>query len=324
MPAVSVVIPTFNRRDWISATVRSVLAQTFRDFEVIVVDDGSTDGTAEMLAAEFGDRIRVERLAENVGRSVARNIGTERAKAPLIAFLDSDDLWFPEKLARQIPCFARAEVVMVHSWVGKTDAAGQLLEDETRALEHEFELAAPRGYGYGGITRTWCRMYTSAVIARRDALLHAGGFDPKLSNFEDWDVFWRLARAGEVVTIQDTLVLHRTHAGNTPTIWDQAAIPWLAVNHRHLSELDEGRSGPEDARGRANLLLNIALGEYWRRDLAASRRWMWQALLANPAMLARPAYYVWCAPLLHALLPHRLADRALARIQPDLYEGRAA
>lgn len=324
MPAVSVVIPTYNRRDWICPTVSSVLAQTFHDFEVIVVDDGSTDGTADLLATEFGDRIRVERLPRNVGRSAARNIGTERAQAPLIAFLDSDDLWLPEKLARQIPFFDRPEVVMVHSWVGKTDLRGERLEDESRALKREFEIAAQRGYGYGGITRTWCRMYTSAVVARRDALLRSGGFDPKLSNFEDWDVFWRLARAGEVATVPQTLVLHRTHPGNTPTIWPEAAIPWLAVNHRHLSELQAPPYGSQEARGRANLLLNIALGEYWRRDLAASRRWMWKALLANPAMLARPGYFVWGAPLLHALLPHPLADRALARIRPDLYESRAA
>jgi glycosyltransferase involved in cell wall biosynthesis len=327
MPAVSVIIPTFNRRPWICATVRSVLAQTFQDFELIVVDDGSSDGTAEMLAAGFGDRIRIERLPSNVGRSAARNVGSALATAPLVAFLDSDDLWLPAKLSRQVPCFDRPEVVMAHCWVGKTDRTGERLEAESRQLEHQFQIAAARGYGYGGITRTWCRMYTSAVMVRRDALLASGGFDSQLSNFEDWDLLWRLARAGEVATVRESLVLHRTHPGNTPTIWAEAAIPWLIVNGKHLAEIGGAPRGVEDRKARANLLVNMALGEYWRRDLAASRRWMWRALRADPSVLAKPGYYVWCAPLLHTLLPHALADRAIDWIRPDQYltsQGQAA
>jgi GT2 family glycosyltransferase len=170
-------------------------------------------------------------------------------------------------------------------------------------------------------------MYTSAVMIRREVLLASGGFDPRLSNFEDWDVLWRVARAGEVATVRESLVLHRTHPGNTPTIWAQAAIPWLIVNGKHLDEIAADPRGAEDRRARANLLMNMALGEYWRRDLAASRRWMWRALLADPKVLARPGHYVWCAPLMHALLPHALAERAIDRIQPDRYltlRGQAA
>ncbi len=323
MTTVSVVIPTFNRRQWISATVESVLAQTFRDLEVIVVDDGSTDGSADMLDEAFGDRIRIERLPSNLGRSTARNVGWALAKGEFVAFLDSDDLWSPDKLSRQLPYFGRPEVALVHCWVGKTDATGLRQERESLDLEQEFRVAAARGYGYGGITQTWCRMYTSAVVLRRDLLQKTGGFDPRLSNFEDWDVLWRVARLGEVATVPETLVLHRTHPGNTPTVWANDAAQWLAVNHKHLAELEGTTLGPEERRARGNLLLNIALGEYWRRDLAASRRWIWRALLADPGVLARSADYVWRAPLLHAVLPHRLADRVLTRISADPYVASA-
>ena len=188
-----------------------------------------------------------------------------------------------------------------------------------RELAALFETAEKRGYDYGGITRTWCRMYTSAVVLRRDALRLSGGFDPRLSNFEDWDLLWRLARMGRVATVSEQLVLHRTHPGNTPTVWREAAIPWLTVNRKHLSELDAGAKGPVERRARANLLMNMALGEYWRRDLAASRRWMWRALAADMSILKEPAHYVWCAPLLHALLPHRLADALATRITGEHY-----
>lgn len=322
MPAVSVVIPTYNRRQFVPAAIDSVLAQSFRDFEIIVVDDGSSDGTAELLARDY-PAIRTIVLPANGGRSMARNVGWAMARGDYVAFLDSDDLWQPDKLARQVPLFADPQVVLVHGWVGKVDIAGRPLTTETAALEREFALAARRGYGYGGITRTWCRMYTSAVVLRRPLLQTTGGFDPRLSNFEDWDMLWRVARSGTVATVEETLVLHRAHPDNTPNIWALAAIPWLAVNRKHLAELGAGAIGAEERRGRANLLLNMALGEYWRRDLPASRRWMWRALATNPRILAQPGYYVWCAPLLHALLPHAIADRLIARGHGDPYTNPA-
>jgi GT2 family glycosyltransferase len=162
-------------------------------------------------------------------------------------------------------------------------------------------------------------MYTSAVVLRRELLQASGGFDPRLSNFEDWDMLWRVARMGSIATLPEILVLHRSHPGNTPTIWAEAATPWLAVNRKHLAELAGSPNGAEERRGRANLLMNMALGEYWRRNLWASRCWMWRAIVADPRILAQPGYYLWCAPLLHALLPHPVADRLIERIKPDRY-----
>jgi glycosyltransferase involved in cell wall biosynthesis len=319
MPTVSVVIPSFNRRPWIAATVQSVLAQTYGDVEVIVVDDGSTDDTTDILTRDFGDRIRVVRLPVNHGRSAARNLGWTLARGEFVAFLDSDDLWLPSKLSRQMPFFDRPEVVLVHCVVGKTDQSGERLEEESIAMEREFERAIRRGYGYSGITRTWCRMYTSAVVVRRESLRQTGGFDPRLSNFEDWDVLWRLALAGEVATAPETLVLHRSHPGNTPTIWAQAAVPWLSVNRKHLSETAGAPKGSEARRARGNLFMNMALGEYWRRNLGASRGWMWRALMADPQILKATDSWVWRAPLLNALMPHPLADRLAARVGGDRY-----
>lgn len=101
MPRVSVIIPTYNRREYVQEAIDSALAQTFTDYEIIVIDDGSTDGTSEALQARYGNRIHYE-WQENQGESVARNRGIELARGEYIAFLDSDDLWHPEKLAKQI------------------------------------------------------------------------------------------------------------------------------------------------------------------------------------------------------------------------------
>jgi len=100
-PGLSVIIPTYNRAALVPEAMASVLAQTWRDFEVLVVDDASTDGTAEALAA-FGSRIRLLRNTSRLGVAAARNLGISGARGQWLAFLDSDDLWRPEKLARQM------------------------------------------------------------------------------------------------------------------------------------------------------------------------------------------------------------------------------
>lgn len=321
MTLVSVVIPLFNRRDYIVGTIESVLAQRHRDVEVLVVDDGSTDGSADLVAATFGERVRLVRQPQNVGRSAARNLGWEMARGDLVAFLDSDDLWLPDKLSRQVDHFRDPSVVLVHCWVGKIDAEGKPLERDAELLAQEFARALERGYDYGGITETWSRLYTSAAVVRREALQASGGFDPRLSNFEDWDVLWRIAKGGRVVTVAEPLVLHRTHPGNTTASWAEAAEPWLEVMRKHLRELQPTESGPAARRARHNLYLNMSLGEYWRRRRWASRWWMWRALLVDSRPLRNPGYYMWGAPLLNAFLPALVADAFAERWHVDRYLG---
>ena len=319
MTRVSVVVPLYNRRRYAVETVESALAQSFQDLEVLVVDDASTDGGPEELEHRFGDRIRLIRLPTNQGRSVARNIGWSQARGDLVAFLDSDDLWLPGNLARQVASFSDPDVVLSHSWVGRVDADGNPMTAESAKLRREFERATRRGYDYGGITETWCRMYTSAVVVRRGALQRSGGFDPRLSHFEDWDVFWQVARMGKVATIEEALVLHRTHPGNTPSVWIQSAEQWLTVCRKHLADLPAQAPEEHLRRARHNLLVNMSLGEYWRRNRWASRRWMWRALAVERRPLWHPTYYVWGAPLVHAFFPRMIADRIVRAMGVDDY-----
>jgi len=316
---VSVIVPVHNRRTLIGATLRSVLAQTYPTVELLVIDDGSDDGTADEVASIFGTTLRLIRLPTNHGRSAARNVGWAEARGDLVAFLDSDDLWAPDKLARQVPCFTDPGVALVMCRIGVVDAAGLPLAAESAEIARACDAADGRGYDYGGVTETWCRMYTSTVVVRRRLLEASGGFDARLANFEDWDLFWRITRQGRVVALPDALVQYRRHRGNTPMRWVQDAEPWLYVMRKHLAALDASDDAPVLRRARHNLLLNLSLGEYWRGDRRASRRWMWRALRENLRPLGRAGHPVWSAPLFSAFFPARVSDWLVRVLGVDAY-----
>jgi GT2 family glycosyltransferase len=198
-PQVSIVIPTYNRRAMLSEAIASVMAQRGADFELIVVDDGSTDGTAEeidriaaLANTENRERVvlRVVRT-ENRGVAAARNLGIALASAPLIAFLDSDDLWLPGKLERQL-AFMRAhpnftiaqteEIWMrggrrVNPGVRHRKRAGDIFLDSLRT----------------------CLISPSAVIIRTELLKKLGGFDERMVAAEDYDLWLRILAAGHEV-----------------------------------------------------------------------------------------------------------------------------
>jgi len=191
MPAITAIIPTYNRAGTIGRAVRSALEQTRPCDEVIVVDDGSTDDTAEVLAA-FDGRIRVIRKA-NGGVSSARNVGVAAAKTRWVAFLDSDDRWQPDKIAKQAPLLQTPGVVLAATdWrIDQPDAptafAKARLGDVTKWGDPPLELLTRRD-GNALWLPTW--------IVRRDAVLHVGGFDERMRCVEDTRLMFRLAFEG--------------------------------------------------------------------------------------------------------------------------------
>lgn len=223
---VSVVIPTFNRAQLVCAAVESVLAQTHRPIEVIVVDDGSTDTTVEALA-RYGDRIRVIRQA-NSGVCVARNAAITASTGEFIAFLDSDDCWRPWKLAVQLAAFdAFPELQLIYTDANVVDRNGSVLHERclrrfyhmsygylpddalferTAPLEGRFDAAASDLVGtqlrigdFSSKIYLGNFFHLSTVMVRRNALDRHGLFDPKVGNAgEDYELFSRLAQAGPV------------------------------------------------------------------------------------------------------------------------------
>ncbi len=205
MPQVSVIIPTYNRRTFVQQAIDSVLAQTYTDYEIIVVDDGSTDGTGEALAARYGDRIRYV-WQENQGESVARNCGIETSRAEYVAFLDSDDMWLPAMLRRLLAFFeTKPEVAMVfcQKW---------LMDSSARQLD-----TPPQGLGLEPADWTLERLCLEnpvslgAVLIRRSTLEQVGGFDPSIEFGEDWDLWLRLRRHWDFAFLPEPLTLIRVH-----------------------------------------------------------------------------------------------------------------
>ena len=181
-PRISVVLPVFNREQRIAQAIDSVLAQDFDDFELIVVDDGSTDRTAE-VARSYGDpRIRIVTQDRNRGSNAARNAGIEAARAPLIAFLDSDDVFLPHKLGTVVRAFDEdpALDVLVDSYVKLTSPKAKRRQIERRnPVIRSTDEFAKRLFG----RRLW--KPTSSISLKREAAIRAGLFDEEVNRRQD-------------------------------------------------------------------------------------------------------------------------------------------
>jgi glycosyltransferase involved in cell wall biosynthesis len=200
VPRVSVIIPTYNRAGLVQEAVASVLAQTCRDFELLVVDDGSTDGTLEALAPYTG-QIKVLPLPWRRGVSAARNAGIAAARGEWLAFLDSDDLWLPEKLARQMALMAANPQFL-------------LSQTEETWVRRGVRVNPPRSHQKEGgriFLRSLerCLVSPSAVVLHRRLLEEHGGFDEDLPAAEDYDLWLRLSWRYEVGLVPEPLVIKR-------------------------------------------------------------------------------------------------------------------
>jgi len=198
IPDVSVIIPTYNRRAMVREAVASVLAQRDASSELIVVDDGSTDGTSEMLSGL--SRVTVERT-ERRGPAAARNSGVALARAPLITFLDSDDLWATDKLARQLafmhefPDCAISQTAEI--WVRD----GRRVNPGARHLKRAGDIFLD--------SLQTCLISPSAVILKTDLFRTLGGFDEDLAAAEDYDLWLRILVDHEPGLLDELLVTRR-------------------------------------------------------------------------------------------------------------------
>jgi glycosyltransferase involved in cell wall biosynthesis len=205
MPTVTVVIPVYNGERYIREALESVFAQTFRDYEVLCINDGSTDRSAALLMS-YGERVRVVHQ-ENAGQSAARNAGVALARGEYIAFLDQDDRWYRSKLEQQVAVLASASnVVLVHCNYDQVDAEGRMLQAGAGLVERALALASPLGLLIGDAL-----ILPSAMCVRRDALQRVGGFDAELRGFEDFDLMARLKPQGRFVLVHESRMAHRLH-----------------------------------------------------------------------------------------------------------------
>ncbi len=201
-PVVSVVVPAFNASRTIRATLQSVLTQTFDDIEVVVVDDGSTDDTAQ-LAEGMGHPVRCISVA-NGGVSRARNLGTAESAGRYLAFLDADDLWMPKKLEEQVRLLEDdADAGGCYVGVVKVDLELRELE---RLPAREFEDLCASLLLHSSVIPS----APSSLLVRREVDAQIGGFDPRFSQCADWDYLLRLSRTTKLRPVTIFLASHVT------------------------------------------------------------------------------------------------------------------
>lgn len=203
MPLFSVIIPLYNKAPYVQKTIQSVLGQTFGDYELIIIDNGSTDGSSEIVAGFTDPRIRTFRLEENVGASNARNKGVEFSTAPYITFLDADDWWEPTFLEEM------AGLIERHHDAGIYGAGYWIVKNGRKRLA---PIGVEPGFSEGEINycqvyaKTLCMPLTSITVAMPRAIFdESGGFKPHLKLGEDFDLWIRIALKHKVVFLNKPL-----------------------------------------------------------------------------------------------------------------------
>ena len=204
MTTVSVIIPTFNRARRVVRAITSVLYQTYRDFEIIVVDDGSTDATDETITP-LRPYIKYLTHPVNSGVSTARNTGIQASRSPLIAFLDSDDYWLPEKLAIQVDFFNRYPEALACQTEELWIRHGRRINPRKKHQKPSGDIFAP--------SLKLCLVSPSAVMVRRLLFDEVGLFDPDLPACEDYDLWLRIS------------CLHPIHLIKKPLLYKEGGAP---------------------------------------------------------------------------------------------------
>ena len=231
--AVSVVIPTYNREAFIEESVESALSQRLdakqRAVEVIVIDDGSSDNTSKIIK-KFGNKIRYRRINNSGKPAVVRNIGVQMAKGELIAFLDSDDKWLPNRLSSQMKYFSEPSVALASANAYKIDQDGCLL--------NETILPVGKKYGHNPLQELILDNYicTLTVLARRDAILAAGGFNESLALNEDYALWLRLAAHGKFIYSPVPIALYRIHADNITNLKNMGVQRAMEAVYRAIKD----------------------------------------------------------------------------------------
>ena len=282
---ISAIIPAFNRRSEVLRAIASCLNQTRPPDEILVVDDASTDGTADAVRALQDARIALLRHAQNRGAAAARNTGIEAATGDWIAFLDSDDEWEWQKLARQLELHRNAPPDMIAS------VTGYVIRDYRTGEERQFRptpadgtldavvLGCPLGLG-------------STLLARRRVFAEVGLLDPDLPRLEDWEWLMRYLPAHRLGVLPEPLAI--VHKGGDPSV-ARVAAALARIKEKHRAAWYR-RSWTAGRKFDSTLLVEAAAASYYARDRRKAMLLSLRALMLYPfrgasfgAMLARRA-----------------------------------
>lgn len=273
VPRVSVVIPTYNRERTIVRAVQSVLAQTMGDLEVLVVDDGSTDGT-EALVRGIGDsRVIFLRPYEgNRGPAAARNAGIRAAKGPYVSFQDSDDEWAADKLEKQLRALeASPEVGVVYGTIKVTSPSKVKLEPDPKVFPKDGDMHIKL------LERSM--VGTPVALVRRSLLEKVGGFDEGLRSIEDWDLFLRLSRECRFAFIDEVLCFSYTLSDSLNADYGKRIDTLEKILQKH------GADYKENPKAFMGFCLEIGIFRYQKGDAKNGKSWVWRGAWAYPFAL---------------------------------------
>jgi hypothetical protein len=291
-PLVSVVIPTYQRREVVRRAVASVLAQSFQDFELIVVDDGSTDGTESALAG-LDERLRYQ-WQENAGLPAARNTGIRVARGEIVAFLDSDDRWLPSHLTVATEVLSRHPEAVLCTTAPRFDVGGRKPASAAELVDALPALLAENIVGH-----------PSAVAVRREPVVALGGFDERLLVMEAWEMWMRLAQLGPFALLRRRTIVYQTTKGSLSQRGrNDVSLDIVAASAATLAAQAQ-RSDAADLRARASgLAAYFDVVRALRRDDHAGARTALREACARLPELSRE--------------PQLVANRlALARFGPE-------
>jgi glycosyltransferase involved in cell wall biosynthesis len=280
MPKVSVVIPAYNAERFIEQTINSVLEQTFQDFEIIVVDDGSTDKTAQ-IAKSYGSPIRCIQQV-NSGVSQARNVGIENSIGEYVAFLDADDLWESAKLEKQVALLDKNRSVgFCFTSLTRVNHDSEVIDTiEARAFPDYCEA----------LLLYSCIAFCSSAMLRTEIARQSGGFDANLTNYEDWEYWLRLSLITDFAPIPEHLLRYRLTPGsasfNNPVVIERNIKSVLSKFFNNPNLPEKYKKLRERSYSNNWLILS---GEYLHAgQYADSLRCLWNGLRLYPQNATRP------------------------------------
>jgi glycosyltransferase involved in cell wall biosynthesis len=279
-PLISVIIPTYNCAQYVGEAVASVLGQTYKSNNIIVVDDGSSDATSEVLTP-YMDEIHYI-YQPNQGVAVARNRGLAASTGELFAFLDADDVWLPEKLERQVHCLAHnpnAGLVYTNHLILDGDAGLRAVPPAPQSYQ---------GYCYSQLF-LGNPVHASSVVIRRKCLDYVGVFDEQIhrASAEDYDLWLRVARYFEFAYIPDPLTLYRKHATNATHDIRTLTLGKLYVLEKALKADPTlaTQVGIRAVRERmAEVLFTLGYLAFDALNLSEANRYFWRTLHYRPSL----------------------------------------
>lgn len=309
LPLVSVVVPTYNRVQLLRKTVDSILSQTFKDFELLIIDNMSTDGTEAYVKSLSDARVRYFKNENHGVIGVNRNVGIRQARGECVAFCDDDDVWFPNKLDVVFPYFTKKE-----------SPADLLCHDILVRTPYGEQVSRCGPYTtYRGLLFLETSFFTSATAARREKLLQVSGFSEEkiLYSVEDYDLWLRLAKAGAKICYHHEVLaeLRAPHEGRV----DDTAIRCenaLHVLQRHFEKWDSKNAlyGYLMRRTRSSFYRWAGNTCRQRGNFFEARRWLSMALREDPLN--------WKAWMLMLMSLSKLGGKTMRKNAWEFHEGR--